>query len=203
MRSVVLHCPWLDRDISLLHEQIPNLEIFVGEWTPRGEDGCLQSHLEIVAETKAEGLDRVFVVEDDCEFTRHFSFERWCQDAEWAKTNGYDIMIGGSTRTYDERVVRDGMIEVQAFHSAHCIVYFESSFDKVQNAVQPYDYSLGNPPTNPIMGTERHTGCRIVLVYPFVAIQKPSFSGILREPVDYVPLYGKHEQELGHRLRMR
>jgi hypothetical protein len=125
-------------------------------------------------------------MEDDCNFTHHFSWDQWCADADWAQSHGYDVMAGGCTRTYDERKVRDGMIEVSAFHSAHCLVYFRFGYEKALNAVQPYDWSLG-----------RDCGMRCVLVHPFVAVQRPSFSGILQQDVDYVPLYAAHEARLG------
>ncbi len=77
------------------------------------------------------------------------------------------------------------MIEVSAFHSAHCVVYFESGYEKVFKAVQPYDWSLG-----------RDCGMRCVLVHPFVAVQRASYSSILKQDVDYVPLYQQHEAAL-------
>ena len=186
MRSVVLYCPYLSRNISGLHEVVPNLLIYVGEQTPKGEDGCLEGHKAIIREAMELGEPRIFVMEDDCEFTMHFDWHRWNADANWAEAHGYDVMAGGSTRTYNEKVVRDGMIEVSAFHSAHCLVYFASGYEKALKAMQPYDWSLG-----------RDCGMRCVLVHPFVAVQRPSFSGILKQQVNYVPLYQKHEAVLG------
>ena len=57
--------------------------------------------------------------------------------------------------------------------------------------MQPFDLSLGAT-----------CGLRCVLTWPFVAVQRPSFSGILQQPVDYVPLYAAHEKRLGHALGM-
>lgn len=192
MRSVVLYCPHLDRDLRTLHESVPDLLIHIGEPTLYGGDGCLESHKEIVAEARDLGEDRVFVLEDDCSFTRYFRYGQWCADADWAQANGYDVMVGGCTRTYDEKLVREGMIEVSAFHSAHCVVYFESGYEKVLKAMQPFDVSLG-----------LDCGARCVLTYPFVAVQRPSFSGILRQKVDYVPLYQHHEYMLGQMLKLQ
>jgi hypothetical protein len=137
----------------------------------------------------ALGEPRLFVMEDDCEFTQHFDYARWCADADWAQAHGYDVLVGGCTRTYDEQVVRSGLLEVRAFHSAHCIVYFESAYAKVLNAVQPYDLSIC-----------RDCGCRAVMTWPFVAVQRPSYSGILREDVDYIPYYEMNERMLGQKL---
>ena len=191
MRSVVLRCRHLKRDISRLQDALPGLLIYEGLPTPRGEDGCLEGHKDIIREAMSLGCDRVFVMEDDCQFTKHFDLVKWHDDAYWAESQGYDVMCGGSTRTYNEKVVRDGMIEVEAFHSAHCVVYFKSGFEKALQAVQPYDLSLG-----------RDCKMRCVLVHPFVAVQKPSFSGILREQVDYVPFYRGHEKALRDLLRI-
>lgn len=210
MRSVVLYAPHLGRDIRTLQEAVPDLITHVGLPTPRGEDGCLESHKAVIREAKELGEPRVFVTEDDCQFTDQFNLATWNADADWAEANGYDVMAGGCTRTYDEKVVRlyhdvidvtqpedkverfevgsqlRRMIEVSAFHSAHCVVYFASGYEKALKAVQPYDWSLG-----------RDCGMRCVLVHPFVAVQRPSYSGILRQLVDYVPYYQQHEAVLG------
>lgn len=185
MRSVILYCPHLKRDISSLQAKVPNVLLHVGQPTERGEDGCLESHKTIIRDAMLVGASRVFVMEDDCHFTEHFNLEQWEADAAWAEFNGYDVMAGGCTRTYDERVVRYGMLEVAAFHSAHCVVYFQSGYEKALRAIQPYDVSLG-----------RDCGMRCVLVHPFVAVQKPSYSGILRTQVNYVPFYEQHEAAL-------
>lgn len=188
MRSVVLYAPHLGRSLEGLY-RVPDLHVHTGLPTLRGEDGCLESHKEVIREAMVLGEHCLFVMEDDCHFTKHFDWMRWNDDAIWAQSAGYDVMAGGCTRTYDEQKVREGMIEVSAFHSAHCVVYFKSGYEKALNAVQPYDLSLG-----------RDCGMRCVLVHPFVAVQRPSYSGILKQNVDYVPYYIQHEMELGRFL---
>jgi|ERR1039457_841385 hypothetical protein len=185
MYSIVLYAPHLNRDLRHLMEAVPCLSIYEGRQTPNGEDGCLHGHRAIVAWAQACELDRVFVVEDDCQFTSHFDWARWNADADWADSHGYDVMAGGCTRTYNQKLVREGMIEVSAFHSAHCLVYFKSGYAKALRAIIPYDWSLG-----------RDCGMRCVLVHPFVAVQTPGYSGIEHHDVDYVPLYEMHEAEL-------
>jgi len=192
MYSVVLHAPHLGRDISPLFRAVPGLQELVGLPTSRGEDGCLEAHKKVVRTAIALGEPRIFVMEDDCGFTPRFDLAKWHADADWAQEQGYDVMAGGCTRTYDEKVVRDGMIEVSAFHSAHCVVYFQSGYEKVLQAIQPFDWSLG-----------RDCGMRCVLTWPFVAVQRPSYSGILRQTVNYVPLYESHESALGSALGLR
>ncbi len=185
MRNVILYCPHLNRDIRGILAQVPNPMIETGYQTPLGHDGCLECHKSIVRKAQAENAHAVTAIEDDCEFTVHFNYDRWIEDAAWARNNGYDVLVGGSTRTYDEKIVREGMIEVSAFHSAHFVTYFQSGYAKILKAVQPFDYSLG-----------ANCGCRVVVKWPFVAVQRASFSGILQQNVDYVPLYQAHEQAL-------
>jgi len=186
VHSVILYCPSLERDISVLLAAMPRATVHISRRTEHGEDGCLQAHKEIVQESARLKDSSVWVVEDDCVFAQQFDLVKWQRDADWAQANGYDVMSGGSTRTYDQRHVRDGMVEVSAFHSSHCLVYFESGYEKMLNAVTPLDWSLG-----------RDCGMRCVVVHPFVAVQRPAFSGIEQRHVDYIPLYAKHEAELG------
>lgn len=188
MKSYVIYCPHLNRDIRGILNAVPNPNILTGEKTERGEDGCLRCHHEIVRYAKKMAWPWVFVIEDDCAFTDAFIYEKWELDAFWAADHGYDVIVGGCTRTYGERIVRDGLIEVSAFHSAHCVVYLKSSYETILKTVQPHDLSIGR------------LGARCLLTWPFVAVQAPSFSGILQKPVDYMPLYQAHEDRLGHAL---
>jgi hypothetical protein len=188
MTNVILYCPHLNRDIRGLLNVIQNPQVWTGAETPKGEDGCLQCHQDIVRWAKAQLLPSVFVMEDDCQFTEHFDYLRWCEAAAWADDHGYDVLVGGCTKTYQERVVAPGLIEVAAFHSAHCIVYLASAYDKVLRTIQPFDVSVGK------------VGARVVMTWPFVAVQRPTYSGILKQDVDYVPLYQQHEQRLAQKF---
>jgi len=188
LRNVIIYCPHLNRDIRGLLNAVPFPQIWTGEKTDRGEDGCLECHQAIVRHARAEHWPYVFVMEDDCAFTSHFFYPRWEREVLWAEDHGYDVLVGGCTRTYGETIIRDGLIKVSAFHSAHCIAYLRSSYDTILKTTQPHDLMIGR------------LGARCLLTWPFVAVQAPSFSGILRQPVDYVPLYEAHEKRLGHAL---
>ncbi len=188
MNNVIIYCPHLNRDIRGILNAVPMPKIWTGEQTPKGADGCLQCHQAIVQWAKDSLLPSVFVMEDDCQFTEHFDYLRWWEAAAWAEDHHYDVLVGGCTKTYQERVVAPGLIAVKAFHSAHCIVYLSSSYDKVLQTVQPFDVSVGQ------------MGCRVVMTWPFVAVQRPTYSGILQQEVDYVPLYQKHEARLAQKF---
>jgi hypothetical protein len=188
MVSEIIHCPELGRDISGLLKAVPGVRVAVGERFADGEIGCIAGHKDIVARAKAAGLPSVFVMEDDCEFTEHFNYDQWCEQAEWARAEGYDVLVGGCVQTYHPRIVGPGLIAVSAFHSAHCIVYFDSSYDIVPHVSGPFDLNLG-----------KH-GAKIVMTFPFVAVQRAGFSGILGHDVNYVPLYEGYEFNLGRML---
>ncbi len=190
MTNVIIYCPHLNRDLRGILNAVPMPMIWTGQPTPKGEDGCLQCHQAIVQWAKDQALPSVFVMEDDCAFTSHFDYARWLEDGAWAQAHGYDVLVGGCTKTYTERVVRKGLIDVSAFHSAHCILYHASSYDRVLTTVQPFDVSVGA------------VGCRVVMTWPFVAVQRPTYSGILKQDVDYVPLYQQHEHRLARKLRL-
>lgn len=184
MKSIILYCPHLDRDLRPVFKQVPNTLILTGYPTPQGHDGCLEMHKQAIRIAKHHGWDRVFVMEDDCDFTPAFSWDAWQQDATRAREIGGDMLVGGCVGTYGARRLTDRLVAVDRFHSAHCVVYFSSGYDRALNAVQPYDISLGE------------VGVRPIVTVPFVAVQKPSFSGILLQDVNYVPLYHMHEQYL-------
>ncbi len=188
MKSVIIYCPHLNRDIRGLLNAVPNPRIHTGYPTDRGEDGCLQCHHEIVHHAQMRQDRAIFVMEDDCAFTTHFDLNEWCLTAQWAESHGYDVVVGGSTRTTGERVIEPGKIEVATFTSAHCVIYLASGYECLLKTTQPHDVSIGL------------NGARCVLLWPFVAVQRAVFSGILRQEVDYTPLYDAHEQRLGHAL---
>ena len=191
MFSNIIYCPELGRDISALQTAVPYAHVWIAERTKNGEDGCIAAHKGIVMMAIANELQSVFVMEDDCMFTDHFNLRDWCEKAAWAREAGFDVMVGGTVQTYFPRIAAPGMIEVAAFHSAHCVVYFASGYQKVLRAGAPFDFSIG----------KQHARC--VVTYPFVAHQRPSFSGLLERDVDYVPLYVGYEEHLGRQLGLR
>ena len=186
MRSVVLFCPWLGRDISGLLAAVPGALVHEGVRSAPGVDGCIESHHQIVQEAADAGASRVFVMEDDCAFTPAFSLDRWTADADWAEAHGYGAMTGACVLTWEPRMVRAGLVEVRQFCSAHCIVYFASAYEAVLRTISPHDKSLAD------------VGVRSLVTVPFVAVQRPGYSGLLGKAVDYTDMYHRHERWLGN-----
>ncbi len=192
MHSAIIYCPHLNRDIRGLINKVPNPRIHTGYPTTLGHDGCLQCHHQIVTEARALGWPSVFVMEDDCQFTEEFDYHKWIADALWCKENGFGCLTGGCVNTYGaQKTRREGILAVDKFHSAHCIVYFADQYERVLQTIQPFDTSLGD------------VGVRCAVSWPFVAVQRPVFSGILQKDVDYTGLYALHEQHLGEVLGLQ
>lgn len=181
MNNFIIYCPHLNRDIRGILARVPDPQIFTGYPTVPGEVGCLKAHKEIVRKAQHNGWPYVFVMEDDCEFTQYFNYNEWLKNVNWASKFRYHALVGGTTRTWSPKVVFPGFIQVKKFCSAHCIVYFACGYEHVLNAEQPLDQSVGES----------------LIKLPFVAIQRPSFSGILQQDVDYRLYYESQERLLG------
>lgn len=181
---MILHCPELGRDIAPLLARVPDAIVFRSARTPNGHDGCLAGHKAIVRMAIDEGWSGVFLMEDDCQFTPAFSRDQWDADVEWAGRNGYDVVTGGSVSTKNARQVRPGLFAVDRFKSTHCIAYLPPAYDVVRRLVFPIDLMIGR------------LGARPLVTFPFVALQRPGFSGLLERFIDYTPEYDRHAAHL-------
>jgi hypothetical protein len=191
--TYILYAPHLRRDIRGILERVHSPLIITGAKTERGCDGCLDSHKAAVMDARARGFDAAFVLEDDCLFTNAFNYGAWMADVEWAAANGYDVLTGGCVQTYHPQIVREGLVACSSFHSAHCVVYLATGFDRMlEHVQQPLDTSLG-----------QDCGLKCLMTYPFVAVQNPGPSGILGHDVNYVPLYEQYQEHLGRALGLR
>lgn len=204
LKSYVLYCPHLDRDIRGILARVPDPEIMTGYPTTPGEAGCLAMHQEVVRRARTLGLPYVFVMEDDCKFTDAFDWLEWKWMAEWARGAGYGVVHGGTVRTWNPRTVRAGAIAVDKACSAHCMIYTDRGYDAVLLAEQPFDVTIGEK------------GGKPVVAWPFVAIQGKGMSGIGMPThggisktylgpqfVDYEGLFAVQERHLGEVLGLK
>lgn len=185
-RAFIVHCPALGRDLSHIRAHVPGVEVVETPLTPRrSHDGCIAGHQAAVRLAKAHGWSEVMVLEDDCIFTDAFSMDRWLSDLSWARSHGYTFLNGGCFSTRHPRLVREGLFAVERFKSSHCVIYLPEAYDLVERLVFPMDVMIGR------------LGARVVVTHPFVAIQGLSYSGIQRQPANYVAAYARHEAYLG------
>lgn len=184
--AVVIHCASLGRDISGIRAAVPHLQVYDAKRFPPGDHaGCIAGHQAIVQMARLSGWPAVWVFEDDCEFTPAFAIERWVADATWARNHGYNTITGGCVSTRNPRLVREGLFAVDRFKSTHCIVYHEDVYEIVMKLTTPMDPMLGR------------LGAKCLVTYPFVAVQRPAFSGILGHHQDYLRSYERESNRLG------
>lgn len=188
MNAVILHCPPLGRDIGPLLAAVPDATVLTGGIEP---SGCLKGHQAAVRMAADRGWSSVWVIEDDCRFLPAFSRARWEADAAWAWAHGYGVLTGGCVATVRPRPVRDGLVAVDRFHSAHCIAYHASAYEIAARMEDPLDVQLGD------------LGARPVVTVPFMATQLPGYSGNEHRQVDYRAMFDRHEAYLRRVLRTR
>ncbi len=183
--SVIAHCPELGRDLSAMRAAVPDAIVYrAALFPPHSHDGCIAAHQAIVRMAQAARWPAVFVMEDDCAFTDHFSLTQWAADIAWAQAHDYTVLTGGCISARKPRLVRRGLFAVERFKSVHCVVYTEAAYDIVLRLTHPMDPQLGR------------LGARCLMAYPFVAVQAAGYSGIQDRVVDYVPLYQRYEATL-------
>lgn len=181
--TVVVHCRALGRSLDHIRAHVPDVLVFDAPLAPR-HAGCIAGHQYAVQLARQHGWPAVTVLEDDCQFTSAFSPGQWQADIDWAAAHGYTLVNGGCIRAAHPRPVRDGLVAVARFKSAHCVAYLPGAFGVVDRLVYPMDYMLG-----PL-------GARAVVTVPFVAIQAPGVSGHLGRFTDYATEYAERERVL-------
>lgn len=181
-QPVILHCAELGRDISALCHAVPDAMVFDARLEP---SGCLHAHQAAVAMADERGWDSVWVLEDDAVMTPAYSRARWEADVLWSRLHGYGVLVGACVTTSRPKPAgRGGLVAVETFHSAHCIVYHRSAYAIAAQMTRPLDVQLGERGANPVVAV------------PFVAHQAPGWSAHLKKDVDYTPMYDRHERFL-------
>lgn len=182
--AVIVHCQALGRSLEHILDRVPDAVVFDAPLAPN-HAGCIAGHQHAVALARRHGWDAVTVFEDDCHFTDAFSTDQWCEDIDWASAHGFSMLNGGCYRVKQPRPVRDGLVAVTRFKSAHCVAYLPQAFGVVDRLVYPMDYMLGK------------LGAQAVVTVPFVAIQAPGTSGHLDVFTDYADDYREQADRLG------
>lgn len=181
--TVIVHCRALGRSLDHILSRVPDAIVFDAPQAPK-HAGCIAGHQYAVTLARARGWTAVTVLEDDCQFLDTFDPEQWVEDIEWARAHGFNTVNGGVIRAARPRRVREGLVAVDRFKSAHCVTYLPGAFSVVDRLVYPMDYMLGR------------LGARAVVTVPFVAVQAGCVSGHLHRYTDYAGDYRETEHRL-------
>lgn len=148
-----------------------------------GNLGCLRSHKKTVQLAKDAGLPYVLVIEDDCEFILdpeklkqqcETIVEYMSQHPEIRFVNGGGNLFHMSIQVHDS-VKNTFFLRCPDVRTAHFMFYNASSYDLV---TQFSDFGAG-----PIdIQVNNHM---MVFTYPYLGVQRPSFSDIDRQFADH------------------
>jgi GR25 family glycosyltransferase involved in LPS biosynthesis len=169
-----------------------DLEIMPGIKDPEGWKGCSRSHRKVIEKAKAEGLDWVLVLEDDCKPVEPTA-ERFnaLLPILWARRDEWDIFIGGPTSTSHEEIrliQRDPpLVEMKGF-ALQFIIVNGKIFDQILKEVDD-----ASPPVIDIYYREKF---RLWATYPSIAIQIPSKSNIQGGPTNYRGMFKNAESRI-------
>lgn len=148
-----------------------------------GEVGCLKSHLKAFNIAKERGLKSFLMLEDDVEF--HDEFHEMFNNMESQIKNYEMLYFGSNPHSGSRQEVSENLNRITYTFSAHCIIFKESCYDDIINALsgpllQPVDVVYGKQQVV-------HTAYSIK---PPLAWQRKDFSDINQEIVDYEFLRG-------------
>lgn len=182
--AFIMTCPELGRDLSPITARVAHATAFHSAFIPERHEGLRMAYRGVAQLARRSGWPAVFLMEDDCQFTEHFSLDRWMEDAGWAFSHGYTLLNGGVFSAANPRPVRAGLVAVDRFKSSHCMVVHASAYGVLEQLVYPVDVSMGR------------LGAKCVVATPFVAVQGPVMSGHLGQFTDYRARYAESEASL-------
>jgi hypothetical protein len=163
--------------IGLQFEWFDSLE----KATPR--DSFNHSHYNILKNSLLEHYEKVLVLEDDCSFRRMDMF--WPIHIQLESLDWNWMYYGANLRPYPDHIepmaCTANLRTIQAAYTTHAIGYTKSAMNAVVSLYKPEmgmmfdawldEYLLRSMPAH--------------ISYPFLCVQKPTFSDLWNRNVDY------------------
>jgi len=156
-----------------------------------GAEGCRLSHLKCLELARQRNYPWVLVLEDDC-LVNPDSLERFNNilPSLWIRRESFDVFLGGVTEVRDVSVIQYNPVLFKAIGlTTHFCVYSSNSYDKLIEA----NKNGGGSPDAVYVGIDN---IRIFCTYPFIAIQAPSYSDLLKREVNYKEVFSSSEEIL-------
>jgi hypothetical protein len=159
--------------------------------------GCFKSHQRCLRIAKAQRLDCVLVIEDDCKLVDSQSFKtRWGSIKEWLDSNKdkWDVYLGGCTNIKSEHVIEylepdKQIVRLDFATTTHFVYYNSNIYDNYIN------YNVTKKVYSPIdLVISNISKGRIVTSVPFLAVQENGFSDIENTHVSYDKMFSDSEK---------
>jgi hypothetical protein len=139
--------------------------------------GCLESHLQIIKNAKKNKLQRILIIEDDCEFLREPVFDNIPTD--------YDMLyLGGNLRdVYEDDIIniKDKRWIKMSCLTTHSYIINENIYDKLIELLMKYKKT----PIDVIYKEMIHNNKRSYMIRPQMTTQKGGYSDIEKKYIKY------------------
>lgn len=147
-------------------------EFFDAIENKNGTLGCFDSHVEVLKLAREKGLDKVMIMEDDCEFIRDFELPEFPDNWEM-------LFLGGAVNMIYDRYNKD-WYQVSTWY-AHCYLVKSSLFDEL---IETAERLRGKKAIDEVYCEDIHYQHYTYIIYPLLAQQYDNYSDIEQKRMD-------------------
>lgn len=177
---------------SLNHEQVvlfPAVRPDAPDGFPSvGARGCFMSHLGVLRSAQAKGMQRILILEDDCDFSKDVQAVSACVEDGLKQVN-WTLFYGGALNEVSTTSVLSGLHEVaptQGLMGSHCIAVNDDAIGQIADYLEAM---LHRPPGSPEGGPmhvdgayswfrQAHPELTTLMAMPELAFQRSSATDV-------------------------
>lgn len=188
------------KDIINEFNEIFELNFIDGIYDENPKKGCFLSHLKCIKYAKDNNLDYIIVLEDDCikKDNKEEFINKYNIITEYLNNNinEWDMFLGGVNGTQTRNILDKfkynnlNFFKINKGACFHFVIYNKSCYDFFLN------YNFNKLPIDKIWDHK----LKAFIVIPFICVQKPSISNILKRYIDLNIIFQKQENYFLRRL---
>jgi GR25 family glycosyltransferase involved in LPS biosynthesis len=146
-----------------------------------GQIGCLISQLSVIKMAKESNLSSVMILEDDVEFCDDFSNQ--FDECMKLVPDNWNMIFLGANHIQKPNKINERIYKLNYSYSAHCYAIRNNMFDPLINIL-----SITKDPLD-VVYANIQSSINAYVVNPHLAWQKPGYSDICEEYVDYTHVH--------------
>lgn len=140
------------------------------------------SMIEILKKFIASGAHRILILEDDVIFSDMITLEKSLSELDY--TIDWDMFyLGANTWTFPFTVQSEHLIRIHGAWTTHAVAYTLASARKIVDQFSKTD--MHSIVYDDWLAHEFHPHNKCFLAWPLCAIQRPNYSDLLQQNVDY------------------
>jgi glycosyl transferase family 25 len=143
-----------------------------------GENGILQTHINIIKECKENGLKNILIMEDDVYFSREiFKIKKYLDDVP----DNWDMIYFGGNHLSGRPLekVNERVVKLNYSFGLQCVAIKNTMFDKIISEVSNYEKQID------VYYAEWQDSINAYCFHPNIALQVTGFSDIQKKVVNY------------------